>query len=107
MAAGQMSFSYTNGNTVEWLPRGDNIVIKMKVLEGDNDLARIWFENSEGQLIGRGQYQLCNTLDGKVAPYMGGNYIVDYRKNYIMSGPDDAEVFTLSHQKKQSWFSQA
>ena len=99
-----------NGNTVEWLVPGDNIVIKMTAAQGDNDFARIWFEDSEGQLVGRGQYQLRrNGPDGEVAPYTGDNwgYIVDYRKNYTMAGPDGREVFTLSHQQKQqSWFSQ-
>ena len=109
MAAEQMAFSYTNGNTVEWLVPGDNIVIKMTAAQGDDDFARIWFEDAEGQLVGRGEYQLRrNGPDGEVAPYTGDNwgYIVDYRKNYTMAGPEGTEVFTLSQQKQQSWFSQ-
>ena len=100
-----MAFSYVNNNTVEWVAREDNIIIKMAVIDGDNDLAKVWFENSEGQVIGRGQYLLRRDgINGEVAPYIGDNYILDYRKNYVMVAPGGAIIFMLNHQKQQAWF---
>lgn len=104
--ATEQIFSYTDGNTIEWL-MNDNLIIKMAAAQGDNDIARIWFE-SEGNIVGRGQYLLRRDgINGEVAPYTGDNwgYSVDYRKNYTMTGPGGTQVFTLSHQKQQRVFS--
>ena len=101
-----MSFSYDNNNTVEFLVPNDDVVIKMAVLQ--RDLAKIWFEDLNGQAIGRGQYQLrFNDAGGEDAPYIANTYIVDHRNNYRMTGPSNATIFTLSHQKQQSYFAPA
>ena len=108
MVAEHMVFSYTDRNTVEWLVRDANIVIKMAVAQGDNDFAMIWFENTDGQVVGHGQYELRRGgLDGETAPYAGDayGYIVDYRKNYTMVRPDNQVLFVLNHHKQQGWFS--
>ena len=103
MDAGEMSFSYTNNNTVEFKTK-ENIIIKMAVLEGDNDLAKIWFLDENGAPTDRGDYVLlCTTDDNQGAPYVGGHYIIQHRKNYVMTGPS-GDVFRLSFQKQQSLF---
>lgn len=67
-----MAFSYTDGSTVEWKCR-DSTVIKMTAMEGDTDLARIWFEDGTGALIEQDRYQLRRGgVTGVVAPYMAG-----------------------------------
>lgn len=98
----EIAFGYTNGNTLEWRMADENIVIKMTVINEDDNLARLWFENRDGQVVGRGEYQLwCGGPDGEVAPYAVDNrgYIVDFRKNHTMMRSHN-EVFTLDHQVK-------
>ena len=92
-----MSFSYINNNIVEFYPE-ENVIIKMAVLEGDDDLAKIWFVDSEDMQIGRGEYVL--QINNQQAPYVGDNYIVQHRKNYTMNGPNGF-VFSLNYQKQQ------
>lgn len=101
-----MLFSYLNQNTAEWIVREPTItIIKMSVLPGDGNLAQLEFFNADGVNVGRGEYMLRHGygLDGEVAPYVGDRYILDYRNSYSMVGPNGAIVFTLNHQKQQSF----
>ena len=106
MVAGLMSFSYLNRNTAEWIIREPVVVtVKMSVVQGDGNLAQLEFFNADGANVARCEFMLRHGygLNGEVAPYFGDRYVVDYRNSYSMVSPNGVVVFTLNHQKQQSF----
>jgi hypothetical protein len=99
-----MSFNYLSQNTVEWIIREPEVtIVKMSLLKGDNNLAQLEFFNAGGINVGRGEYILRHGIGGQIAPYIADRYIIDYRNNYSLVGPNGGIVLNLNHQKEQGF----